>query len=143
MRRLAAAIASASTSLSSASSASGRTSTPTAEVWMRPADSVTGTRCTRWTPASCLRWAQTPSAAGVPDGEVMATVASRSPPSSDSAEDSISTFQPRASAYPRYIRSSSARSEEHTSELQSRGHLVCRLLLEKAKHEETQYNNAD
>src|SRR5690625_5595550 len=26
---------------------------------------------------------------------------------------------------------SSRRSEEHTSELQSRGHLVCRLLLEK------------
>src|SRR5690625_6871110 len=26
---------------------------------------------------------------------------------------------------------SHARSEEHTSELQSRGHLVCRLLLEK------------
>src|SRR5690625_6981701 len=25
------------------------------------------------------------------------------------------------------------RSEEHTSELQSRGHLVCRLLLEKTK----------
>src|SRR2546422_4553882 len=30
--------------------------------------------------------------------------------------------------------SSSARSEEHTSELQSRLHLVCRLLLEKKKH---------
>src|SRR5437870_12644141 len=29
--------------------------------------------------------------------------------------------------------SSHARSEEHTSELQSRGHLVCRLLLEKKK----------
>src|SRR5690625_6613776 len=28
------------------------------------------------------------------------------------------------------------RSEEHTSELQSRGHLVCRLLLEKKKKEE-------
>src|SRR5690625_6501322 len=28
-----------------------------------------------------------------------------------------------------------ARSEEHTSELQSRGHLVCRLLLEKKKTE--------
>src|SRR5437660_4386484 len=29
------------------------------------------------------------------------------------------------------------RSEEHTSELQSRGHLVCRLLLEKKKkHDE-------
>src|SRR5690625_6295101 len=27
----------------------------------------------------------------------------------------------------------SARSEEHTSELQSRGHIVCRLLLEKRK----------
>src|SRR5439155_3896327 len=30
---------------------------------------------------------------------------------------------------PRHAR----RSEEHTSELQSRGHLVCRLLLEKKK----------
>src|SRR5439155_15552651 len=28
-----------------------------------------------------------------------------------------------------------ARSEEHTSELQSRGHLVCRLLLEEKKRE--------
>src|SRR5690625_3041980 len=28
---------------------------------------------------------------------------------------------------------SAPRSEEHTSELQSRGHLVCRLLLEKKK----------
>src|SRR5207253_9328578 len=31
-------------------------------------------------------------------------------------------------------RCASRRSEEHTSELQSRGHLVCRLLLEKKKH---------
>src|SRR2546422_6643902 len=30
-----------------------------------------------------------------------------------------------------------ARSEEHTSELQSRLHLVCRLLLEKKKEEQT------
>src|SRR5437870_11026132 len=29
--------------------------------------------------------------------------------------------------------STNPRSEEHTSELQSRGHLVCRLLLEKKK----------
>src|SRR5690625_5857424 len=28
-----------------------------------------------------------------------------------------------------------SRSEEHTSELQSRGHLVCRLLLEKKKQQ--------
>src|SRR5439155_22664463 len=31
------------------------------------------------------------------------------------------------------------RSEEHTSELQSRGHLVCRLLLEKKKKITEQY----
>src|SRR2546429_6743616 len=31
-------------------------------------------------------------------------------------------------------RSAVVRSEEHTSELQSRLHLVCRLLLEKKKH---------
>src|SRR5690625_6122111 len=30
------------------------------------------------------------------------------------------------------------RSEEHTSELQSRGHLVCRLLLEKKNHAQEQ-----
>src|SRR3989442_4908400 len=30
--------------------------------------------------------------------------------------------------------SGQTRSEEHTSELQSRPHLVCRLLLEKKKH---------
>src|SRR5437660_7992773 len=34
------------------------------------------------------------------------------------------------------------RSEEHTSELQSRGHLVCRLLLEKKKEEKTVEINA-
>src|SRR2546422_1160372 len=34
-----------------------------------------------------------------------------------------------------------ARSEEHTSELQSRLHLVCRLLLEKKKKQRT--NNTD
>src|SRR5690625_6578087 len=31
------------------------------------------------------------------------------------------------------VRQSGLRSEEHTSELQSRGHLVCRLLLVKKK----------
>src|SRR5690554_7555770 len=33
------------------------------------------------------------------------------------------------------------RSEEHTSELQSRPHLVCRLLLEKKKRQETTQQN--
>src|SRR5207253_8843925 len=35
------------------------------------------------------------------------------------------------SPFRRAWRNSGLRSEEHTSELQSRGHLVCRLLLEK------------
>src|SRR5260363_296130 len=34
----------------------------------------------------------------------------------------------------------SARSEEHTSELQSPDHLVCRLLLEKKKHHKERPN---
>src|SRR2546422_3846876 len=43
----------------------------------------------------------------------------------------------RAAASP-----SATRSEEHTSELQSRLHLVCRLLLEKKKKEQTtQYDS--
>src|SRR5690625_6772440 len=33
------------------------------------------------------------------------------------------------------LRSGAMRSEEHTSELQSRGHLVCRLLLEKKRNQ--------
>src|SRR5437660_7001273 len=36
---------------------------------------------------------------------------------------------------------SAPRSEEHTSELQSRGHLVCRLLLEKKKKKNKQRMN--
>src|SRR5437870_10336243 len=42
----------------------------------------------------------------------------------------------------RYLTRSFARSEEHTSELQSRGHLVCRLLLEKKKQTAKHYSTA-
>src|SRR6266702_3412848 len=38
--------------------------------------------------------------------------------------------------HPSTARRARDRSEEHTSELQSRGHLVCRLLLEKKKNSE-------
>src|SRR5690625_6812273 len=48
-----------------------------------------------------------------------------------SAWTSTSTGPSASSASP--ASSWSRRSEEHTSELQSRGHLVCRLLLEKKK----------
>src|SRR5437870_8449996 len=37
------------------------------------------------------------------------------------------------SVFTDFVELPSQRSEEHTSELQSRGHLVCRLLLEKKK----------
>src|SRR5690625_6719558 len=35
------------------------------------------------------------------------------------------------------------RSEEHTSELQSRGHLVCRLLLEKKKKKKQEWGRRE
>src|SRR5271166_7057626 len=38
-------------------------------------------------------------------------------------------------------RISEDRSEDHTSELQSRGHLVCRLLLEKKKKKKKKHKN--
>src|SRR5215467_5044860 len=49
-----------SSTLMSTSSASGSTATVTVEVWIRPLDSVAGTRCTRWTPRSNLRRLQAP-----------------------------------------------------------------------------------
>src|SRR2546422_6739410 len=42
----------------------------------------------------------------------------------------------------RSARSNSIRSEEHTSELQSRLHLVCRLLLEKKKNKNRRHQRA-
>src|SRR5205809_5752554 len=39
----------------------------------------------------------------------------------------------RLERFARFLANRSSRSEEHTSELQSRLHLVCRLLLEKKK----------
>src|SRR3989442_9398489 len=43
-------------------------------------------------------------------------------------------------AYVAWLRKVSVRSEEHTSELQSRPHLVCRLLLEKKNKQQLQVN---
>src|SRR2546422_4954088 len=37
-----------------------------------------------------------------------------------------------------FVSASGGRSEEHTSELQSRLHLVCRLLLEKKKNKQSE-----
>src|SRR2546429_5620465 len=57
--------------------------------------------------------------------------------------DSTATAPPARRRPPRRTppggsRARVARSEEHTSELQSRLHLVCRLLLEKNKKQSTQ-----
>src|SRR6266436_9617813 len=49
----------------------------------------------------------------------------------DDPDDEIALDVVRFS--PRALGAGAARSEEHTSELQSRLHLVCRLLLEKKK----------
>src|SRR2546422_4481815 len=55
------------------------------------------------------------------------------PISSSRSLSAATTRETRPSAQASF-RASSRRSEEHTSELQSRLHLVCRLLLEKKKH---------
>src|SRR5690625_5371022 len=49
------------------------------------------------------------------------------------ADASPSAQKERPAMFAETSSSRSMRSEEHTSELQSRGHLVCRLLLEKKK----------
>src|SRR5690625_6562196 len=47
----------------------------------------------------------------------------------------VGTSMIRIRTFPGYL-AGVPRSEEHTSELQSRGHLVCRLLLEKKKSDQ-------
>src|SRR2546429_3301487 len=73
----------------------------------------------------------------------------KSPVSLESCGKLLSTCQPaspgssgdgkRIGNVPRSLRARH-RSEEHTSELQSRLHLVCRLLLEKKKHTRNSYH---
>src|SRR3989449_3668397 len=48
---------------------------------------------------------------------------------------------PQLREYMALYRAHFSRSEEHTSELQSRLHLVCRLLLEKKKRKKTNNTN--
>ena len=62
-----------------------------AEVWMRPPLSVTGTRCTRWTPLSNLSLAKTP----LPD--TLATI-SLKPPMSEAFSEIGSMRQPCSAA---------------------------------------------
>src|SRR2546422_6377874 len=57
----------------------------------------------------------------------------RSPPRPGTVSDLVKTPTRKDLTSPRLRRLLFWRSEEHTSELQSRLHLVCRLLLEKKK----------
>src|SRR5439155_8191870 len=52
---------------------------------------------------------------------------------SEVARRHVHSHHPVEVFFPRLRTGDAQRSEEHTSELQSRGHLVCRLLLEKKK----------
>ena len=69
----------------STSSASGSTATVAVEVWIRPEDSVTGTRWTRWTPDSCFsrEYASLPRTS---------STTSLNPPRSDGEAESTSVF---------------------------------------------------
>src|SRR5215510_16260494 len=80
---------------------------------------------------------------------------SRAPPDSEEnvaaswATDAISAYRdstqnpspPGVCAVGGWNQTGVSRSEEHTSELQSRGHLVCRLLLEKKKKKKKKQQN--
>src|SRR5438093_10271202 len=53
------------------------------------------------------------------------------------ASDALCTRRQKRPGFRRVHNASDARSEEHTSELQSLTNLVCRLLLEKKKNKKT------
>src|SRR5438045_9738811 len=68
-------------------------------------------------------------------------------PISQQPHQRISDAEARGDRHPdaplapaQHARAAGARSEEHTSELQSLRHLVCRLLLEKKKKNKIQQN---
>src|SRR5207253_10225197 len=72
------------------------------------------------------------SASGIPASATWPTTSSGELGLIEAIVLSVQTFSPLITSG--YFWPSCVRSEEHTSELQSRGHLVCRLLLEKKKN---------
>src|SRR5690625_6491076 len=70
-----------------------------------------------------IRW----SAVGAITGAIAGTALAAIPTLASIFARTVVTPEPQPAEDVRVIK----RSEEHTSELQSRGHLVCRLLLEK------------
>src|SRR6266496_6447301 len=101
--------------------------------WVTPAASSSGPKVWNFTAAISLRSALT-SVARRPSG-------SASPPRALNTPAVWSTRPRESNTAAKYTFSSAddgrrSRSEEHTSELQSRRDLVCRLLLEKKKNKE-------
>ena len=94
--------------VNSTSSASGMTATVAAEVWIRPEDSVSGTRWTRWVPASNFRRDHAPAPS-------ISALTSLTPPSSVMFSLTMDSVQPRRSAYMVYIRSRSAANSAPSS----------------------------
>src|SRR3712207_7863520 len=80
------------------------------------------------TPPVSVTTAEAVAKSGV-HGGVVVSVTSTSPSFNSPASARANTTLPG----PRILPAEPARSEEHTSELQSRQYLVCRLLLEKKK----------
>src|SRR5690625_6937428 len=75
-----------------------------------------------------------PDARGVPAGTVWLGLARRGArTTTHRLQLEGERAQVRAQVVDAALAELARRSEEHTSELQSRGHLVCRLLLEKQK----------
>src|SRR5215510_3398777 len=63
------------------------------------------------------------------------------PPGRGTAKEGALVFEQKGCVACHGAAGLGGRSEEHTSELQSRGHLVCRLLLEKKKKEKKNEKN--
>src|SRR6266508_744683 len=114
--------------------------------WCRPAVHLNGTSRSRqpaMNAATCSevgnRSADSPpvrSLAAYPASATTSSARSQAPVrpiSTKALSESMQSSQARTTRSALRDRSCSSRSEEHTSELQSRGHLVCRLLLEKKK----------
>src|SRR5690625_6603363 len=71
------------------------------------------------------------------DADLPAINSKKGDPSLGQVQNEIPIPEDLADTVEEYRSKLVERSEEHTSELQSRGHLVCRLLLEKKKQKDT------
>src|SRR5439155_13323453 len=90
---------------------------------------LTASPCSKSTVAACCAWRRMCE----PAAKNLGTSPSIPPATICSLRTNSPTKSSRFASTKRPARSRRQRSEEHTSELQSRGHLVCRLLLEKKK----------